>query len=159
MSVAVDVSRTENEAPAELKRVPPQRVLPESRRLRPLSRHSIVGPENVKQVSGSQPRRFVRPPLLIDQEGEIDARVFAENRRITRVAKTDRRQVGALALELRLMVAQLRNVLPAKYSTVVAQENHHRGRRRPQITQEDPSAVRIRQRYIGKRLAERGRHK
>jgi hypothetical protein len=63
--------------------------------------------------------------LGVDQQGKIDASLFAEGASIVHVAKTDSGEVGSLGFELLLVCAQLRNVLAAEDSTVVPQKDDH----------------------------------
>ena len=68
-------------------------------------------------------REAVRPALLVDQEGECDPGLLAERARVLAVAEPDRRQPGARSAEGLLVLAQLRDVLPAEDSTVMPQEH------------------------------------
>jgi hypothetical protein len=50
---------------------------------------------------------------------------------VLHIAKTDGGQPGTFLRKCPLVVAQLRNMLAAEYSTIVAQEGNHRSSARP----------------------------
>jgi hypothetical protein len=63
--------------------------------------------------------------VLINQQGEGDAGLFAKLARIVTVTQPDCRQSGALLAKF--LLAQLRDMLSAEDSAVVAKEDDHRG--------------------------------
>ena len=63
----------------------------------------------------------------IDQEREGDAGLLAKQARVVHIAEADCGQRGSGLLELALVFAQLRDVLAAEDSTIVAQKNYHGG--------------------------------
>jgi hypothetical protein len=87
----------------------------------------VVAPQHVQQIRVAQAGGTVRLALLIDQKGKRDAGFLPEQSRVVSVAESDGRQVGAALAEGLLMFAQLRDVLAAKDSTIVAEEDHHGG--------------------------------
>ena len=99
MREADEVTRSEHEAAAELKRVLAETVLamPGLARTRPCRR--VVPPEQVDQRRLPQPGRLVRPALRVDQERERDPRFLAERARVLALAEPDRRQAGARGAE------------------------------------------------------------
>jgi hypothetical protein len=64
-------------------------------------------------------------PVRIDQKGESDSTLFAKNLGVVCVAQANGCQPGAFIAECLFMVAQLRDVLAAEDSSVVAKENDH----------------------------------
>ena len=61
-------------------------------------------------------------PFSIDQKWKCDSSLLAKEFGISCVAQTDGGQPNALVLECRFVVAQLRNMLAAEDSSVVAKE-------------------------------------
>jgi hypothetical protein len=135
MREPVEVPRSEHKAPAQLKWVSAELLLLEPARLCTLPRHRIIRSQQVKHTCGPQPRCFVRDSLFVDQQWERDPGVFAKDTRVGSVAQTDRGEIRTLGSELGFVCAQLRDVLAAEDSAIVAQENDHRWRRFPQRSQ------------------------
>jgi hypothetical protein len=131
MREPVEVSWSEHKAPAQLKWIPPELSLLEPARLRPFPRRSIIRSQQMKHASGLQPCGFVGDPLFVDQQWERDAGVFAKDTRVGPVAQTDRGEIRTLGSELGFVCAQLRDMLAAEDSAIVAQENDHRWYRFP----------------------------
>jgi hypothetical protein len=92
----------------------------------PLPACEIVPPQDVQQISHSQIRDSVRLSLFIDQQGKIDPRLFLKNSRVIPVAQADCRQLRTLIYKILLVFAQLRDMLSAKYSSIVPQKYYHR---------------------------------
>jgi len=65
--VAVYIAWGEDEAAAQLKRIPPQLVLPESPALRALPRLRVVGAQQVKKIGGLEASRVIGLPFVVDQ--------------------------------------------------------------------------------------------
>ena len=65
-------------------------------------------------------------PIFVDQERKRDAGMLAKHTRVVPVPQTDRRKVRTHLFETMLVFAQLRDVLAAKNSTVVAEKNQNR---------------------------------
>ncbi len=101
MRIEIDVAGTENETAAELKRIRAQAML------------SMAG--------------AVREPLRIYQQRKRDSGLLAKESSVASVAKTDGGEIGALGPEFIFMIAQLRNMLAAKNSTVMAEEHDNGG--------------------------------
>ena len=99
---------------------------------RPLAGCGVVAPKEMEQRSAAEAGGTVRLPLLVDQEREGDAGFHAEEAGIVPVPKPDGREARPLSPECLLMIAQLRDVLAAEYSTVVAEEDEDRGTLSPQ---------------------------
>jgi hypothetical protein len=129
---AVDVAGAEDEAPAELEGVGSEFVLAMPGCARPLAGGRIVPAEEVQQIRGTQFRHPVSFALLVDQERKGDARILAKRAGIMPVTQPDGRQSRSLLPNGLLVFAQLRDVFPAKDSTVVAEEDQHSGLAGPQ---------------------------
>ena len=125
---------------------------------RSLARFRIVLAEQVKNVAGFQLRDVVRLAFFIDQQWKSDARFLAKLARVDRVAKPDRGERSSFLANGLLVGAQLRDVLAAENSSVMAQKNNHRGLFVPQGTQPDFPAFAIRQCNKGQPAAERVFH-
>jgi len=116
---AIDVSRREDETPAELKGILAKFVLTMSGRLRAIAALEIVAASQVQQISGTQVGNGVSLALFVDQQGKSYPGFFAENSCIVSVAKADGGERRALIQKGLLVFAQLRDVLAAKNSAVM----------------------------------------
>lgn len=92
--------------------------------------------------------------MLVDQQGKSDAGFLAEKACIIAVAQTDGGERGAFVEEGLLVFAQLRDVLVAEDSAVVAKKNDDGGVAFPERAETDFLAVRIWENDIGESLAE-----
>jgi len=127
MRVEIDVAGTEDETAAELKRIRAQAMLPMAGGGRARPRFGIVTSKKMQQVRRLEAGRAIREPIRIYQQRERDSGLLAEEAGVACVAKTDGGEIGALGPEFFFMVAQLRNMLAAKDSTVMAQEHDNGG--------------------------------
>ena len=99
----------------------------------------------MKQRAVQQPHSAVCAPLGIDQKWEDDSSVLAKDLGIVCVAQTDGRQPSALSAERLFVAAQLRDVLAAEDSSVVAKEDDHRRLVVPERAEPDGLSGRVRQ--------------
>lgn len=99
----------------------------------------------MKQVRFLQAKCSIRFPLVIDQQRKLDSGFFAEGTGIVGIAQPNCGKCCSLVFELLLVLAQLRNVLTAEDSTIVAEENHNCRMVSPQRTQLYRIAINIRQ--------------
>jgi len=106
----------------------------------------------------AQPDRFIGKTLVVDQKREVDPGFFTEEPGITHITQANYGKTRAFLLELFFEFAQLRDVLAAEDSTVVAKEDEHRWSAMPQGTEARWIAVGVRQRNLGQLAAERFRH-
>ena len=83
----------------------------------------IIAAKNVKHIGVTQVGDGVRLAMFVDEQREVDSRFFLENAGIVAVAKADGREGGTFVEEDLLVFAQLRNVLTAKNSSIVAKKN------------------------------------
>jgi hypothetical protein len=127
MRVEIDVAGTENETSAELKRIRAQAMLPMAGRRRPRPGFRVVTSKEMQQVRRLEAGRAIREPLRIYQQRKRDSSLLAKEAGVAGVAKTDGGEIGALGTEFVFMIAQLRNMLAAKDSTVMAQEHDNGG--------------------------------
>ncbi len=94
-------------------------------RARTFSRGGIFTSQKMQKVGGLQFRGAVGLAGFIDQQREGDARFFTEHPSVIAVAESHRGKRRTLVPERLLMFAQLRDVLAAKDSSVVAEKNQH----------------------------------
>src|ERR1019366_1535001 len=114
----------------------------------------VVAAEHVQKVRVAQTGGAAGLAFLVDQEGERNASILPELARVVCVAESDGCQVGAPLAEGLLVFAQLRDMLAAEDSTVVAQEDHHGRLPLPKRAEPDLAAVRIGQHDRRKRFGE-----
>jgi hypothetical protein len=89
----------------------------------------------MQQGSVAQANCFVGLALVVDEKRELDAGFIAEEPGIADVTQPDGRNVCAFLFEFFFKCAQLRDMLAAKNSTVVAQENQYGWSALPQRAQ------------------------
>jgi hypothetical protein len=132
---AIPIPRPKDEAAAKLKRIPSQFVLPMPRCASALTALEIVAAQQVQQIGHTQVGNLISLPPFIDQQRKVDSRFFPENTRIVAVPKANRRQGSAFLEEGLLVFAQLRDVLAAKYSSIVPKKNDNGRLTLPQRSQ------------------------
>jgi hypothetical protein len=152
------VSRRKHKAAAELQRIFAQAMLFVAGSLSASAGLHVVAAQQVEQGSVAQADSFVGLPLFVDQKRELDAGLLAEEPGVAEVAQADGGKTSAFFLECRFEFAQLRDMLGAKDSTIMAKENQHRGRGFPQRSQTRCFAVGIGQGDSSQFAAERFRH-
>src|SRR6476620_272722 len=106
----------------------------------------------------AQPDSFVSHTLFVDQQRELDACLIAEKPGIADVAQSDGGNVRAFLLEFFFECAQLRDMLAAKNSTVVTQEDQDSRTALPQGAQPGCFAFGIGERDSGQLAAIGFRH-
>lgn len=148
------VAGSKDKTAAELQWIFAQAVLFVSGGLSAAAGLHVVSTQKVEQGSVAQADSLVSFTLFIDQQREVDAGFFAEEPGIAGVPQSDRCQPGAFLPELFFERAQLRDVLAAENSTVVAQEDKHGRSAFPQGAQACGFAVGIRQCHSGQLTAE-----
>ena len=132
MGEAVDIAGAKNEACAKLERIFAEFVLAMAGGIGTFARNSIIATQEVKQVCALQFGGAVRGAFHVNEKRERDASLFAECTRIVKIAHPNRREIRSARLDFALMLAQLRDVLAAEHSAVVAQENDDGWLRLPQ---------------------------
>jgi hypothetical protein len=92
---------------------------------RSFSRGGIFASQKMQKVSGLQFRGAIGLAGFINQQRERNARFFTEQPSVIAVSESHRGKQRTLVPQRLLMFAQLRDVLAAKDSSVVAEKNQH----------------------------------
>ena len=156
--VETHVAGGEHKAPAQLERILAESVLPVSGSQGSLPARRIVATEQVQQRRLPKADGAVGLSLLIDQQREGDADLFTEVARVGPIPEPDGGEARPRVLELRLVFAQLRDVLAAEDSAVVAQKHQYRRAVLPQRAQSERLPIGIREADLGQRCAQRTFH-
>jgi len=90
-------------------------------------RLGVVTAQKVQKVRRLQSGSTIREALRVHQERKCDLGLLAKEAGVAHIAKTDSREIGSLRPELLLMIAQLRNMLAAEDSAVVAEKHDNCG--------------------------------
>ncbi len=90
------------------------------------SRGGVIRPEEVQHITGFEFSGFVSYTILIDQERKIDSRHFAEEAGVICVSHADCGQTRSDGFEFCLVFAQLRDVLTAEDSPIMAKKHDYR---------------------------------
>jgi hypothetical protein len=143
---------------AELERILSQPMLLVSRSLCAAAGLHIVFAQQVEKGSVAQPNSFICFTFFIDKERKMDTSLLAEEPGISGVTQADDSKMSAFTFELGFKFAQLRDVLSAKDSTVMAKEDHHGRSAFPQGAKPCRLAVGIRKRNSCELAAERFTH-
>lgn len=154
MHEQVFISRSKNKAAAKLERIFAQLVLFVSGGLGTLAGLHVVAAQKMEQGSVLQLNGFVGFALFVDQEREVDAGFLAEELGIAHIAQANGGQAHALPAELLFMCAQLRDVLTAEDSAVMAKKDHSSRTVGPQRAEADHLAVNVRKGDAGQLAAE-----
>jgi hypothetical protein len=117
------VAGREYKAAAELQWVLAEPVLFVAGSLGAAAGLHVVTAQQVQQGSVAQANSFICHAFFVDQERELDPGFIAEEPGIAHVAQPDGRNVCAFLFEFFFECAQLRDMLAAKNSTVVAQKD------------------------------------
>jgi hypothetical protein len=120
MGEAIDIAGSKNEACAELEWIFAEFVLAMAGGIGTFARNGVVATQQVKQVRALQFGGAVRGAFYIDEKRKCDAGIFSECARILKIAHSDSRESRSARRDFILMLAQLRDVLEAKHSAVVA---------------------------------------
>jgi hypothetical protein len=132
MGEAVDVAWAEDESATKLEGIAAKFVLVVAGGLGTLAAFEIVAAEEMKNVGGFEAGDFVSLAVLVDEQGEVDAGFLLEEAGVVGIAKADGGEGGVFRAEGLLVFAQLRDVLAAEDSAVVAQKNEDGGIRFPE---------------------------
>jgi hypothetical protein len=155
---AIDISRPEYETPSELKRILSKLVLMIACGASAVTALEIVGSKHVQQIRRAEVGDSISLALFVNQQRKSDARFFAKNPRVVSIAQADSSEGSSFISEGLLLFAQLRDVLAAKDSAIVAKKNDHGRFISPQRTQPDFLAIRIRKKDVCELLAKRFLH-
>jgi hypothetical protein len=151
---AVHVAGTENKGCAELERIFAEFVLAMAGGVGAVTGDSVVATQQVKQVSSFQFGSVVGGAVRVNQKRKRDAGLFAEQASVAEIAHADRREIRSTLFDFGLMLAQLRDVLAAKYSAVMPQKNDDRWLRLPQRAEAHGTLVGIGKNDCGQLRAE-----
>jgi len=147
--VQVNIAGSENKAASELKRILAQLVLPVSSSRGPFPRLGIVAAQKMQERALQQADGAISLPLGVDQKWEADSSLLAKNLSVVSVAETNGSQPRTFVSERLFVAAQLRDVLAAEYSAVVAQEDDDGRSRLPQQAEPNGALVGIRENDSG----------
>ena len=120
----VDVTGSEYETTAQLERILAQFVLVMSGVAGAFAGFFIVAAQKMEKVCGFQFHSVVGLTKFVNEKGKRDAGFLAKFSRIHRVTEADGGQGRSLLTNGGFVFAQLRDVLAAKDSAVVTQEDH-----------------------------------
>jgi hypothetical protein len=112
----------------------------------------------MKERGVQETHSTIRLPLGINQKGEGDSSLMAKDLGVVCVAQADGGQPSAFIAKCRFVIAQLRDVLTAEDSPVVAKEGDHCGVGGPQRTESDRPSFRVGQDNSRELLTYRLRH-
>ena len=154
MRVDIDVAGPEDEAAAQLERVPPQLVLrvPSSFCARP--RIAIVRAEHVENGTDAEIDGTIGNAIGVDQQWECNSRVRTKNARVLRVAEAHSSNAGPFELKSLFSLAQLRDMLAAEHSTIVTEKGYHAWSAGPERSQAHLFPLGVWQDDLGKLRAE-----
>jgi hypothetical protein len=141
---AVDVSRTEHEASAQLEGVLSESMLAVAGVAGARPGPEVGSVEEMRDRGTPQASSPVRDARLVDEKRKIDARLLLEGARVVAIAEADGGEPRARRAERPLVRAQLRGVLAAEDSAVVAKKHDHRRPRLPHRAEPDPVARDVR---------------
>lgn len=145
MSKAVNVPWAEDKAAAKLKGIPAQLVLAMSGGFGALPGGGIIAAKKVQHRCLLEVRRAIGLAALINQQGKGNPGFFAKLARIVIVTQPNGSEACTLFAKFLLVFTQLRDVLAAEDSAVMAKEDDYRGLAGPERSQLNGTPLRIRQ--------------
>src|SRR5207247_2258094 len=155
---AIDVPRAEDEAAAELERMLPEAMLAVSGLPGPGTGDGVVAAEEVEERGAPQAGGAVGQALLVHQQREGDPCLLAEGARVGAVPEPHRGEPRPGRAKLVLVRAQLRDVLAAEDSAVVAQEDEHPRPGLPERAEPHRVPVSVGKRRLREGGGQRGAH-
>ena len=158
MGEAVKVAGAEDEGAAELEGIAAKFVLVVAGGAGALAAFEIVAAEEMEDVGGSEVSDLIGLAMFVNEEGEVDAGFLLEDAGVVGVAEADGGKGGAFFAEGLLVFAQLRDVLAAKDSAVVAKEDEDGGVVFPEGAEAELVAEGVGEDDVGELLAEGFRH-
>jgi hypothetical protein len=151
---AIHIAGPENKTSPKLKRIFAEFVLMMARGPRSFAGGGVVAAEQMQEIGGAESGGAIGAAVFVNQQGKCDAGFFAKPARVMTIAQTDGCQGSSFAAESLLVFAQLRDVLAAENSFVMAQENDHSGRSGPQRAEPHVAAIGIRKHDHGQSATE-----
>jgi len=155
---AVDIAGAEDEGAAELEGIAAEFVLVVTCGVGALAAFEIVAAEEMEDVGRSEVGDFVGQAIFVDEEGEVDAGFLLKDAGVVGIAEADGGEGGAFFAEGLLVLAQLRDVLAAEDSAIVAKEDEDGGIVFPEGAEAELVAEGVGENDVGKLLAEGFRH-
>jgi hypothetical protein len=120
MHEAIHVTGTKHEAAAELKWIFLDPMLPMPSSLGARTGLGVIAPEQMKKVRALQLCGAIGFAMLINEQWKINSGLLTELARKVGIAQTNGSQRGAPASDFFCVFAQLRDMLAAEDSTVMA---------------------------------------
>jgi hypothetical protein len=154
----VDVARTKNKTSAELKRIFPEFVLVMAGVMRSLSCFCIIAAQKMQEIGGLQLRCAIGLTLFVNEERKSDSSLLAKLPGINRITEPNCGQNCSFVTKGLFVFAQLRDVLAAKDSPVMTQENYDGRSFIPQGSETCLAVVAVRKRDEGELIAEGSFH-
>src|SRR5271169_1429511 len=112
---------------------------------RPLACGSVLAAQKMQERCALKTRRPVRLPLLVHQQRKSNAGFVAKGSRVDKIAQANGRQPCPFIRKRLLVIAQLRDVLTAENSPVMAKEHDHGRAAPPQRAQSNRPPLAVRQ--------------
>jgi len=131
----IHVSGGEDETAAELKGMVAEFLLAEAGGASAAAGGGVIAAEEMEQIGGSEAGDAVGFAIFVDEKGERDARLLAEDSGVAEIAQADGGTARALGAERRFIFAQPGDVLAAEDSTVVAEKDQDGGGVGPQAAE------------------------
>jgi hypothetical protein len=119
------IPRRKHKTAAKLERIFSQAMLLMSGGLGAAAGLQVISTKQVKQGSVAQADGLVGFAFVVDQQWELDSGFFTEESGVAGIAQSDSSQAGAFPHEFFFEFAQLRDMLSAEDSTVVAKKHQH----------------------------------
>ena len=154
MGHAVHISRPKDKTPTKLERIFPQFVLAMAPGFGTLSGKRIVLAEEMEERSFLKTQSAIGLPLLVNQKWKGDSGFFTKRASVEGIAQANGGKPRSFVFEFLLVFAQLRDMLAAEDSTIVAKKHHDRRPVRPQRSELHWLSIRIREGYAGELAAE-----
>jgi hypothetical protein len=158
MRKKINVAWTKNKTSAELKRIFPEFVLVMAGVMRSLSSFCIIAAQEMQEIGGLQLRCAIGLTLFVYEERESNSSFLAKLPGINGVTEPDCSQNCSFVTKGLFVFAQLRDVLTAKDSAVVTQENYDSRSFIPQGSEPRFAVVAVRNRDKGEPIAEGSFH-
>jgi hypothetical protein len=154
----IDVAGAKYETSAELKRIFPEFVLMVAGVMRSFSCFCVIAAQEMQEIGRLQFRCAIGLTLFVYEERESNSCFLAKFARINSITEPNCSQNCSFVSKGLFVFAQLRDVLTAKDSAVVAQENHDGRSFIPQGSETRLAVVAIRKRDKGELIAEGSFH-
>jgi len=158
VSEAIDIARAKNKASAQLERILAKLVLVMASGFSAFAAREIIFSKKMQKIARAKFRGAISLAPFVHKQRERDAGFFAKNASVMCVTEADGCQRSAFFTEGFFVFAQLRDMLTAKDSTVMAQKNNNRGVLGPKRAEPHRASVRIGQNNFSEPAAQRCVH-